>query len=64
MGMYNFIWYQLAVHQGVISNVRELHLMQNGVEIQVKLDGLFRRGIRDDMIPIKEIHWPDELTFM
>ena len=38
--------------------------MQNGVEIQVKLDGLFRRGIRDDMIPIKEIHWPDELTFM
>ena len=38
--------------------------MQNGVEIQVKLDGLFRQGIRDDMIPIKEIHWPDELTFM
>jgi len=44
-----------SAHRNIVWNIRELHLAQNGKEIQVKLDSLMRPGIKNVMIPIKSI---------
>ena len=42
-------------YRAITWNVRELNLALSGSEIQVKVDGLMRPGIKNVMIPIKSI---------